>query len=295
MSALHKLTVLITVYRGGVMFAECLNSLLPHMDCFAHIVVSINKSTLQDEDIATFERFCQQVPDGVTCTCLKQKIELSAKWHVVLLSRQLRHQTFSDYWMSLAHDDILLDGFSRIYKEISFQLNEKQVVNPARSFFRNTFAPEQKIYDYYGMRHFPHGLPVDDFVLQDFDRHYVTNISGLIFHTQSLRRFFSNVKYLYYGYRAEYILMSSLGITTIVSTPEPIIGIRVHPAQQGSIQKPRARQWDEFVYLVHLYRRTTDPLLRQKIRSRSRLLRAWHEPGVYALRLLRKIVRKLFR
>lgn len=118
-------------------------------------------------------------------------------------------------------------------------------------------------------------------------------MSGIICTKQALDRANSIIKYLLFGYRGEYIVLTAPNIITIYSTPEPIIGIRVHPGQQGAVQKPFARKWDEFVYLVHLHHRTTDPVLRQKIRTRSRLFRIWFEPQKSSLLLLKKIYRKL--
>lgn len=292
---MKKLTVVIPVYKGGEWFRECLESFLPHLACFDTIAASINKSEIQEQDIATFKEFQKKLPPDITSFYFKQRFSLSARGHASFIKWQLRKKNLRGLQLLMAHDDVLLENFSQIYQLVQERISDTSLINPARSFFRTEFSEENKLYDYYGMRDFPSGLSVDDFVLQDFDRHYVTNMSGVICTKKSLDRASSITRYLYYGYRGEYIVLTSPGISTIYSTPEPIIGIRVHPTQQGSVQKLRARQWDEFVYLVHLYRRTTDPLLRQKIRSRSRLLRAWHEPGVYALRLLRKIVRKLFR
>lgn len=290
---MEKLTVVIPVYKGGEYFRECLERFLPHLECFDTIAASINKSPLQETDIATFKEFQKKLPKHITSFYLKQKFSLGARGHAAFIRWQLRKKSLQGFQMIMAHDDVLLENFSAVYRSFQDKLHDNSVINPARSFFDKSFSPEKKIYDYYGARNFPEGLPVDEFVSQDFDRHYITNMSGIICTKQALDRANSITKYLIFGYRGEYIVLTAPNIITIYSTPEPVIGIRVHPGQQGSVQKNFARKWDEFVYLVHLYHRTTDPVLRQKIRTRSRLFRIWFEPHKCALLLLKKIYRKL--
>lgn len=292
---MKKLTVVIPVYRGGDYFHECLASFLPHLECFSTIAASINKSSLQEADIATFKEFQQKLPASITSFYIKQKFSLSARTHATFMRWQCRKRNLNGLQIIMAHDDVLLKNFSKVYRDLQDRLNDDIVINPARSFYNNSFSQENKIYDYYGIKNFLNGIYVDEFILQDFDRHYITNMTGMICSKNVLDSARAITRYLSYGYRGEYTILTAPGVTSIYSTPEPIIGIRVHAAQQGAIEKPHARKWDEFVYLVHLYRRTTDPLLRQKIRSRSRLLRAWHEPGTYSLRLLKKLYRKFFR
>ena len=272
---MKKLTVVIPVYKGGEYFRECLESFLPHLECFDTIAASINKSPLQETDIAAFKEFQKKLPKHITSFYLKQKFSLGPRGHAAFVRWQLRKKSLQGFQMIMAHDDVLLENFSTVYQSLQTKLHDGAIINPARSFFDKSFSPENKIYDFYGARNFPEGLPVDEFVLQDFDR------------TRAI------TKYLLFGYRGEYIFLTAPSVTTIYSTPEPVIGIRVHPGQQGAVQKTFARKWDEFVYLVHLYHRTTDPVLRQKIRTRSRLFRIWFEPQKCALLLLKKIYRKL--
>jgi hypothetical protein len=290
---MKKITVIIPVYNGGKWFQECLESFLPHLECFDTIIASINKSPLQETDVTTFKEFQKKLPEHINSFYLKQKFSLSATAHGFFILWQLRQRKLKDVQMIMAHDDILLKNFSLVYHKIQHKINKNTIINPARSFFNTSFSEENKIYDYYGIKNFSDGFAVDNFILQDFDRHYITNISGVICTREALAKASSITRYLWYGYRAEYIVLTAPGVNTLCSTPEPIIGIRVHATQQGGIEKPRARRWDEFVYLVHLYHRTTDPVLRQKIRTRSRLFRIWFEPHKCALLLLKKIYRKL--
>lgn len=61
---MKKLTVVIPVYKGGEYFRECLESFLPHLECFDTIAASINKSPLQEMDIATFKEFQKKNVQG---------------------------------------------------------------------------------------------------------------------------------------------------------------------------------------------------------------------------------------
>lgn len=292
---MKKLTVVIPVYKGGEWFRECLESFLPHLACFDTIAASINKSETQEQDIATFREFQKKLPPDITSFYLRQRFSLNARGHAFFINWQLRKKKLAGFRMCMCHDDILLPSFSRNYAQIQPFLAPTTIINPARSFYFNEFLPHKWCHDYYGFRDFPQGLTIDDVALQTLDGIYITNVSGFIFHSSILKQFRRITRCLLYGYRAEYIVLTAPGATTVCSTPEPVIGIRVHAGSQGKIDKPLARMWDEHVYLIHLYRRTGDPLLREKICFQSRLLRVWKHPRRSLGKLLKKIGRKLFR
>lgn len=283
------------VYKGGDWFKECLDSLLPHTRCFGNIVVSFNNSPLQEKDMETFARFREKLPPSITCTCMKQRFSLSASWHGRIVRRWWQGKKFDDIWMCLAHDDILLSNFSEVYEKYAPLIDDTTIFNPARSYYHMSFTPENKRFDYYGFKSFPDGMPVDDFIQQDLACSYNTNMSGLCYSPETAQSISHVLDWLWYGYRGEYFLLTSPKIQKILSTPEPVIGIRMSPDQQGAINHPVIREWDECIYRLHLLRRTTDPLLRKKIFYSYILVRAARHPGKYALKLLQKLRARFFK
>lgn len=287
---MKKLTLLIPVYNGGGWFRECLDSLLPHLHCFGHIIVSINKSPKQEEDIATFEAFKKQAV-GVVCKSLIQKRMTSGTVHLRYITLQLRHEIGDDFWFFLCHDDILLPSFFEVYAHMQPFLRNDVAINPGRSFFRESFVTENFAYTSFGSKVFENGIDVDAFINQDLDRHYITNVSGVIYPKTSRTYIMALQSLLLFGYRSEYIMLTGRGIRTIYTPPEPMVGIRLHANQQGSQQHPIARRWDEYVYMVHAYCRARDPFLCKKILARFLVFRVLQQPHVYFAKACRRVVR----
>lgn len=287
-----KLTVIIPVYKGGTWFRECLDSLVPHKKYIGSVVVSINKSGIQDEDVKTFEYFKEKNKD-IECIKLVQPFYCSAAWHGRFYSLRLRHYRGEPFWMLLSHDDVLLPGFSDCLEKLEQRIDDSVAVNPARSYYNETFTPDNFVFSYFGTKAYKNGISVNDFISLDFSCHYITNMSGVILPRESLRRAWCITRLLKYGYRAEYLYLTVRGVEKILGTDTPAIGIRVHKNQEGARDFKFARCWDEKIYLLYLLFTIKDERIRKKILRRSRILRLIFSPGEVAGKVLQKIYRKM--
>lgn len=291
---MDKINIILPVYRGGDYFRECLASIVPHIDIVKCLYISINKSISQKEDIESAQEFIDKYTDLTVKIYIRNR-ELTAKNHGYALLNDIMPVISAEYVMFLCHDDILLPSFSSEILPLlkNFCSDSSIVINPAREFYFESFTKENLRYTFYGLKLFPEGLDICQFISNDIDRHYITNISGIVFSRQCLTEYSKISKMLRYGYRAEYLLLASKTNTRIISTHVPVIGIREHSQQQGAINKPIARFIDDSIYFLYVYITRKDELLKNKLEKKILIIKLYKRPFYMVSRFIYRRIKKI--
>lgn len=267
-----KLSIILQVYSGKEYFEECLQSILPHIQLINHIYISISNSQNFDIDVKTINNFVTKNNLTNVVIYTIEKTNVSAVQHSkIFYNNILNTDRDSDFFITLCHDDILLPTFSEEVSRIilSGLLMKDVIINPARSFYRNTFNSSNWTGTYFGLLSYENLMTSkENFSKACFDRYPPTNISGLIQSKQSLKEYTSLLKLFAYGYRAEYIQMFTKPVKKIMCTLQPIIGIRNHEEQEGAKQIESALIHDEKLYITYMYYVTYNNTFRKYLKSR---------------------------
>lgn len=271
---MKKLSLIIQVYNGNNFFKECLDSVKQNTRFFHTIYISINKSAVSDFDLKTamcFKEDIKQSSDNqnIRIIILSQSKTLSAINHGKIFYKNiLKLDKTSDFFMILCHDDILLPSFADNISSILCNLNENEILNPARSYYHEGFTEKNYMGSYYGLISYPEiKTTKEDFAAKGLDCHHETNITGLIFSKKVLQKFYKVLPFFSYGYRAEYIMMFVPSIQYIQSTSVAVVGIRRHNEQAGAQFIKNAYEADERLYRFYMWYVTKNHLFKKQIQK----------------------------
>jgi glycosyltransferase involved in cell wall biosynthesis len=261
----NMINIIIPVHNGGEYFNECLTSLIPIKEYIDNLILCINNSDTQKNDIEIAKIFLDSNSLNNKAILIIQKKEYSAVVHGKSFLKKIIDKNIDGNYMFLCHDDIILPDF-KVFLENDFKKNEPgNAVNPTRSYYKTSFCDSNFELSFYPFRSLHTGISISEFVSRDIDRYYLTNLSGVIVDKYALREYYRLFKHLLYGYRAEYILLTNKRVNKILNTEFPVIGIREHPKQEGKQKHPKEQFHDDQFYFNYHYYITDDVLLRGKL------------------------------
>lgn len=269
-----SLSLIIQVYRGSRYFKECLESVKQNIRFFYTIYISINKSDVSDIDLKTalsFKAYIEQSPSDFKphVIIFTQDQTLTAIAHGKLFYKKILQQdTNSNFFMILCHDDILLPAFAETISPLLPDLDGSVILNPARSYYNQSFLAQNYIGSYYGLLSYP-GLKTtkENFAAKGLDCYPETNITGLVFSKKVLQEFYRVLPFFSYGYRAEYIMMFVPSVHYIQGTSVAIVGIRRHAEQEGAQFIKDAYEADEQLYRFYMWYVTNNNTFKERIQK----------------------------
>lgn len=200
-----SLSLIIQVYRGSRYFKECLESVKANIFLFNTIYISINKSDISDEDFKTALCFKEQIKQAdinskIEIVIFIQNQTLTAIEHGKVFYKKILQQDInSNFFMILCHDDILLPAFAKNILSILGNLNENEILNPARSYYHEEFIEKNYMGSYYGLLSYPElKTTKENFAVKGFDCYPETNITGLIFSKKVLQEFYRVLPFFFH-------------------------------------------------------------------------------------------------
>lgn len=269
-----SLSLIIQVYRGSRYFKECLESVKANIFLFNTIYISINKSDISDEDFKTALCFKEQIKQAdinskIEIVIFIQNQTLTAIEHGKVFYKKILQQDInSNFFMILCHDDILLPAFAETISPLLPDLDGSVILNPARSYYNQSFLAQNYIGSYYGLLSYP-GLKTtkENFAAKGLDCYPETNITGLVFSKKVLQEFYRVLPFFSYGYRAEYIMMFVPSVHYIQGTSVAIVGIRRHAEQEGAQFIKDAYEADEQLYRFYMWYVTNNNTFKERIQK----------------------------
>jgi hypothetical protein len=233
---MKSISLMIPVYKGGNYWKECWQSVLQNIDFFEHIVISFNKSELQDEDVGLVKNY-----NNPKVIYKAQTEFYSARDHFAKIS-ELVANVSSEFILILCHDDLLnTEGLKELLNK---KIDSKDTVFGSHVYFssdRNKFICKELLAN-------ADGLDVKQFILNDIDRNYKFNISGTIFPKVILQEVLSFLPFFKYGYRFDNFMAANPLVKKIHQTNEPIVKIREHRQSAGQQNIKKLRATDNLAY-----------------------------------------------
>ena len=256
---IKKISLIIQVYQGGLFLKDCLDSVRQNIYSFNSIYISINKSACSNADLHTALSLKKEIKkilqDNINITIFTQDTRLSARDHsIVFYKNILQCDKTADFFMILCHDDILLPAFSANISSILSNLNENEILNPARSYYKENFTKKTYKGSCYGLLSYPDFKTTkEEFAMRSLDCAPSTCITGFILSKKALFEYLKILPFFAYGYRAEYVMMFLPSVKYVKSTNIPIVGIRNHTNQTGAQYFAKAHIHDERLYFFLLW------------------------------------------
>jgi hypothetical protein len=288
-----NLNLIIPVYEGGAYFQECLDSIVPHLDIFDFIIISINKSKNQQNDIDICSAFIKINNKTKFKLFIRNKI-YSAKQHGMEIYKDLKKDfdLQNSFIMHLCHDDILLPNFSTNIVSALPKLQKRVTINPAKKRYFENFSDANEFFTYFGLAAYSDGISRDDFLNLDIDRGILMGLSGIITHIDDYYEAWKITKFLIYGWRAEYLMLASKNIIKIHGTIHPLVGIRLHSESQSSLVKRHHIFIDEEIYYIYIHCTTSCKIFRAKNLKRSKMIYFFKHPLICIVRIIYRVTIK---
>jgi hypothetical protein len=266
MTELPTISLLVQVYNGGTYFQECLESIGSYISFFHKVYISINYSKEFDNDYKRAVSFKEKNLTNNIYISTRQKTYTALQHGFLFYKEILKSDKSSDFFLLLCHDDIISPNFGSHFQKLISTLNDDEVINPARSFYQDSFTSDNLIGTYYGLLSYSDYVTTkEDFANKCFDNSPRTSISGLIFPKKVLKEFSSLMPFCNFGYRAEFFIMCNYTTKYVKGTDFPLVYIREHAGQEGSYCNKDYLRMDEFFYRYYLWYTTNNVLLTKRL------------------------------
>lgn len=230
------LTLAIPVYRGGEMWKECWESLLPSAPLFDEIFVSFNKSQNQAENEHLI------ASSGLSNLRIINRTQLySPVGHLIEMIKDLR----TDYAIWLCDDDLLE---TQGVKELVGILAQSKTPTSVFGSFewmdsgsgRNVISRE--------LSAFPEGISNEAFVLSDIDKYFAFTLSGLCFPSKLAKNFLPAFNAFIQGVKVDGMVLTLPGTEKIRQTNHPLVKVRIHSGQGGLTAPISVKVRDHLTY-----------------------------------------------
>lgn len=250
-----KITLVIrTLPERHQMLNETLGSLFPNVNHFDEIVLSFNGHALAGDTASIVHKLCDIVPVFVIYTNRRLDGPSHSNFVAGFLSRRLKRH---DLVFILADDDTLCSGSSvgdyvAMMKNVSFLA--VGIDNPLLSEKGESDASSQ------GLSWVSAGETLTPFEFLKLNYFYgprFTNISGMIlpFFVYKEVSFFLSF-FGSKGRRSEYCYLTHKCVDFILSPSSPVVCVRQHPGQYGTILPPPSFWKDELIYFLWIWKQT---------------------------------------
>ena len=239
-----KLHCRISVYRGGIFWKECWKSVLENIDIFDGIYISVNKSDLQEEDIAIIR---EVKSDKIHWIC--QDRFLTAVEHGKRLDNWIKNFHLEGHIYMLCHDDILeRKGLLELH---SLKIRETDAVFCRASF---CFQGKRQLPFLAGeVNGLPCVMPLERFLL--IHDSVALNVSRLVLPAALFNSGKVVPQMLKYGYWAELCYLCNPFTESICTTSEPTVKIRMHDNSEGAVSYPSKLLFDSIVQRLQIFHR----------------------------------------
>jgi hypothetical protein len=240
MSTKKKLPILlIPVYKGGQLFSEAIDSIIPCLPWFDQVIISLNGVDVWD-DKATALRLV----DRCRLTILATNRTLSAVRHLRFILKQCFKSlrlTSSDQIFLLCHDDLLCKkGFDALDYESWLNFCSDWVSLGDYKAFSNGTSLDLARHESWFSRYDSLCIrPQEEFMKTQYTRHDdpFTNASGMrmgLGVISSISRYFVATGSKS-GMRFEYSIIVSKRVSHVVNFFPPLVCIRERPDSEGAI------------------------------------------------------------
>ncbi len=232
----NALGLVIPVYRGGKFFRDCWESVRPFSDCFDSILVSLNRCDEFEDDLKYLN---QNRVSNLTIIYPSEYLEPVEHFLYIFKHVQTR-------WIfPLCHDDMLVG--ENLEKQMDWLLPILQ--QGSTSIFGNYIIIDETgeelgiVDELAGTT-----MPIDRFIRYDSMKNWYTNVSGVIYDANNLKRHLHIVKRFKKGFRFEYFLLTLPHVSFVCSPQLPMVKIRWYPGQEGRQPYRDAELSDEMLY-----------------------------------------------
>ena len=253
----QSLTLILPVYRGGVLFARCLRSIKLCEDVFDRIVISLNGDSSGDDA----RQLSESGINEEKLIVYKTKTDLSPVCHFIWLCNQLKLQMHQyDRVMLMAHDDELIPDQVRrwraeypSYGKRTAWIGDYQLIDDLLGSEESGLCAAASVSK---EGHVKPITLIDWLAHNEKDpRHYVfTNMTGISVPFSVLQSVvnFWRLTFAKIGARFEYMLVSHKSIEGIMGVNPPMVIIHLHESQSGRNVPSIEYSKDELRYYIWL-------------------------------------------
>jgi len=237
----------VLVYEGGELWGECWQSVRGIQNDFDEVIIGINQSAAQYEDLKT----CKQDLNKNAKIYL-QPHNISYVEHLTWLISKVK----SDYIFFLCHDDLIIrEGIKDVRTLINKSLyNHIGIFGSQIWVYPNNEELKLELDPYLGV------MPRDKFIIADAAKHFSFNLSGIVGHTDSIKKnLVQSEIFSKYGFRFDNWILTQPNIKSIYQINNPIVKIRVHNGQlgQSTVLKERAFDNISYYFIIALYAKSS--------------------------------------
>lgn len=242
------------------MFQDALNSVLPCVECFQKILISINNTDpLSDKCII------DRVLGLSKTTVLTTYRNLNPAQHFVWIAKWLKARVAGDQMvMFLCHDDLLLPDqiesarskLEQRYPATDIFMGDYVVFGDGHSFPEKFKTEQGTVSAIPAPLRAANAVPKEEWLAaQEKNGHVFTNMSGVIV---SVSIVCDVAKFLKLscgrkGCRTEYMLATHRSVQSIRRFTQPVVAIRQHANQEGANVRPAEYLSDEMRYNLWLW------------------------------------------
>lgn len=236
-----SISLVVPVYKGGEYWKECIESINKYGYGFDEVLVSINKSDLQNDDIKYFKSLCKL--DNVTL--IVQNKSLSPLKHFLSYIELIQN----DYIFMLAHDDILLEGSLKVKNYLKQHGKELDIsLFGSQSYFDDNNKYLGEVNELRGLKN---AISSQCFVEYDLGKHFDISLSGITFPTKSIVNNSYYLEKFVRGIRVDYFFLTNCDIKFIHQLEKNTAKVRRHPNQESAIIGLEERTFDSIIYYVY--------------------------------------------
>lgn len=231
--------LLIPVYKGGDLFSQAVDSVIPCLPWFSRVIISLNGTDTSDDHASAL-----RLADRCHLTVLQTRKNLTAARHSRFILKQCFKSlelTSGDQIFLLCHDDLLCKkGFDALDYESWLNFRSDWVSLGDYKAFRNGTSPDFARHESWFSRYDSLSIrPQEEFMKTQYTRHDdpFTNASGMRMSlgvNSSISRYF-HATGSKSGMRTEYAIIVSKRVSHVVNFFPPLVCIRERSDSEGAI------------------------------------------------------------
>lgn len=244
---MKRVNLILPVHRGGNLFSEALNSVVPFASLFGEILISVNSGEENAVDLATIEKSAADRPN---MRVIVHEKEMPAPQHLWKIVQSERFSSYLDTESVLLffHDDLFLGGnFQKLIDAETIDsgtviIGEWQLTRDRKTFIKADAGIGE------GMS------PSKWLEVMGFRGFRFTNGSGMVLSVKVLRDYARWARFSKRGARFEYFLCTHRSVDFLIPSIPAIVEIFQHSGQEGANVQPTEAAWDEVLYQLWLFR-----------------------------------------